>query len=52
MAEGQARIATNFSQREVEETAERIQPNTGGLPNTDVSAEAPPRPSGSGQNPS
>ena len=36
MAEGQARIATNFNQREVEEIAERIQPNTGGLPNTDV----------------
>ena len=50
MAEGQARIATNFNEREVEEIAERIQPNTAGLPNTDVSVEAPPRPSGSGQN--
>ena len=50
------RIATNFNRREVKEIAERIQPNTGtqpntgGLRNTDVSAEAPPRPSGSGQN--
>ena len=50
MAEGQARIATNFNQREVEEIAERIQPNTGGLLNTDVSVEAPPRASGPGQN--
>ena len=39
----------------MEEIAERIQPNpgtqpnAGGLPNTDFSAEAPPRPSGSGQ---
>ena len=44
------RIATNFNRREVKEIAERIQPNTGGLRNTDVSAEAPLRPSGSGQN--
>ena len=49
MAEGQARIATNFNQREVEEIAERIKPNTGGLLNTDVSVEAPPRASGSEQ---
>ena len=34
----------------MEEIAERIQPNTGGLPNTDFSAEAPPRTNGSGQN--